>query len=328
MTAETSRPGKLAETAFKSALNDIAKGDHAANVNVRPNDNSIDHLIAKFEEACQVDDDGVEYWFARDLQKLLGYLEYRNFQPVIARAIEACQNSGQPVENHFVRVHEMVEIGSNAERQISDYKLTRYASYLIAQNGDSRKKPIAFAQTYFAIQTRKQEVQDSEARQYTPLTEDERRLLLRDEIKTHNKNLASAAKNAGVLSPLDFAMFQTFGYKGLYGGLDRAGIQKKKNLKGRENILDHMGSTELAANLFRATQTEDKLRREGTKGKLRANQLHYDVGKRVRQTIRDIGGTMPENLPTAENIEKVAKRLKKAAQKNISASDDADARSI
>src|SRR5665213_1438922 len=204
MTDETSNSGKMAEIAFKSALN------------VRPDDNSIDHLITQFEEASQRDEDGVEYWFARDLQKLLGYLEYRNFQPVIAKAIEACRNSGQPVENHFVHVHEMVEIGSNAERQISDYKLTRYASYLIAQNGDSRKKPIAFAQTYFAIQTRRQEVQDSETRQYTPLTEDQKRLLLRDEIKTHNKNLASAAKNAGVLSPLDFAMFQTFGYRGLY----------------------------------------------------------------------------------------------------------------
>jgi hypothetical protein len=313
MTDETSKSGKVAEIAFKSALNP------------KPDDSSIDHLITQFEEASQIDEDGVEYWFARDLQKLLGYLEYRNFQPVIAKAIEACRNSGQPVENHFVHVHEMVEIGSNAERQISDYKLTRYASYLIAQNGDSRKKPIAFAQTYFAIQTRKQEVQDSETRQYIPLTEDQKRLLLRDEIKTHNKNLASAAKNAGVLSPLDFAVFQTFGYKGLYGGLDKTGIQKKKGLKEKENILDHMGSTELAANLFRATQTEDKLRREGTKGKLRANQLHFDVGKRVRQTIRDLGGTMPENLPPAENIDKVAKRLKTAAQKNISMPEDADA---
>lgn len=314
----------MAEMAFQSAFKEIPENDEAR-TNDKPDDKSIDHLITQFEEASQVDDEGVEYWLARDLQKLLGYLEYRNFQPVIAKAIEACRSSGQPVENHFVHVHEMVEIGSNAERQISDYKLTRYASYLIAQNGDSRKKPIAFAQTYFAIQTRRQEVQDSEARQYKPLTEEAKRLLLRDEIKTHNKNLASAAKTAGVISPLDFAMFQTFGYKGLYGGLDKSGIQKRKGLKGKENILDHMGSTELAANLFRATQTEDKLRREGTKGKLKANQLHFDVGKRVRQTIRDLGGSMPENLAPAENIEKVEKRLKKSAQKNISTTGDADA---
>lgn len=315
MGDNVSRSGKVAEAAFQASL------EHDAGFS----DSSIDALIDLFEKASQTDDDGVEYWYARDLQKLLGYLEYRNFQPVISKAIEACRSSGQPVENHFVHVHEMVEIGSNAERQISDYKLTRYASYLIAQNGDSRKRPIAFAQTYFAIQTRKQEVQDSESRQFAPLPEDEKRLLLRDEIKSHNKNLASAAKSAGVVSPLDFAMFQTFGYKGLYGGLDKAGIQRKKGLKDKENILDHMGSTELAANLFRATQTEDKLRREGIKGKLRANQLHHDVGKRVRQTIRDLGGTMPENLPPAENIEKVAKRLKSAAQKSIPHSSDSEA---
>lgn len=315
MGDNVSRSGKVAEAAFQASL------EHDAGFS----DSSIDALIDLFEKASQTDDDGVEYWYARDLQKLLGYLEYRNFQPVISKAIEACRSSGQPVENHFVHVHEMVEIGSNAERQISDYKLTRYASYLIAQNGDSRKRPIAFAQTYFAIQTRKQEVQDSESRQFAPLPEDEKRLLLRDEIKSHNKNLASAAKSAGVVSPLDFAMFQTFGYKGLYGGLDKAGIQRKKGLKDKENILDHMGCTELAANLFRATQTEDKLRREGIKGKLRANQLHHDVGKRVRQTIRDLGGTMPENLPPAENIEKVAKRLKSAAQKSIPHSSDSEA---
>lgn len=278
---------------------------------------SIEGLIARFEEASQNDENGVEYWFARDLLKLLGYVEYRNFQPVIQKAIEACKNSGQPVENHFVQVHEMVEIGSNAERQIGDFRLTRYASYLIAQNGDSRKKPIAFAQTYFAIQSRRQQLQDVDAQQFTPLSEDHKRMLLRDEIKTHNKNLASAAKGAGVQRPLDFAVFQTFGYKGLYGGLDKQGIQTRKRLKSKDNLLDHMGSTKLAANLFRATQTEDKLRREQTKGKNRANDLHFQVGSTVRRTIRELGGTMPEHLPTAENIEKVAKRLKKAAPNKL-----------
>ena len=237
--------------------------------------------------------------------------------------MEACKNSRQSVENHFVQVHEMVEIGSNAERQISDFKLTRYASYLIAQNGDSRKKPIAFALTYFAIQSRRQEVLD-ESQHYRPLSEEHKRLLLRDEIKTHNKDLASAAKGAGVETPLDFAVFQTFGYKGLYGGLDKSGILKRKGLAVKSNPLDHMGSTELAANLFRATQAEDKLRREQTRGKIRANQLHFEVGKKVRQTIRDLGGTMPENLPPAENIEKVARRLKKAPTQELEMGSDAD----
>nr|WP_281372369.1 DNA damage-inducible protein D [Granulicella arctica] len=300
----------------------IAFGD--ANASPKAESDSISHLIARFEQAAQVDDDGVEYWFARELQKLLGYAEYRNFSSAITKAMEACRLSGQVVENHFVDVNEMVEIGSGAGREITNFRLTRYACYLIAQNGDARKKQIAFAQTYFAIQTRRQEVQDDDVEQYAPLSEDHKRLLLRDEIKTHNKNLASAAKGAGVVAPLDFAIFQTFGYKGLYGGLDRVGIQRKKGLKSKENILDHMGSTELAANLFRATQTEEKLRREKTQGKVRANDLHYEVGKRVRQTIREIGGTMPEHLPTAENIDKVAKRLKKAETKEIQASNDPD----
>ena len=206
----------------------------------------------------------------------------------------------------------MVPIGSGAERDIPDIRLTRYACYLIAQNGDSRKKPIAFAQTYFAIQTRRQEIRDDDVAQYVPLSEDQKRLLLRDEIKDHNKKLASTAKGAGVIEPIDFAVFQTFGYKGLYGGLDRIGIQRKKGLKSKQHILDHMGSTELAANLFRATQTEEKLRRENIKGKEAANVVHYEVGSKVRQAIKDIGGTMPENLPVADDIAKVGRRLKKA----------------
>jgi DNA-damage-inducible protein D len=310
MTDEQSRSRKLAGIAFGKAFNQRAEVGAA---NAHPmRDHAIDRLIADFEETSQVDESGVEFWLARDLQRLLGYSDWRNFLAVISKAKEACQNSGQAIENHFVDVNEMVGLGSGAEREIENIRLTRYASYLVAQNGDSRKKEVSFAQTYFAIQTRRQEIQDEDVQQYVPLSEDHKRILLRDEIKEHNKNLASVAKGAGVVEPLDFAIFQTFGYRGLYGGLDRPGIQRKKGLKSKDNILDHMGSTELAANLFRATQTEEKIRREKTKGKDAANTVHFEVGKKVRSAIREIGGTMPENLPKAENIVKVAKRLKKA----------------
>jgi len=308
MNDESTKARKLAGVAFGDTFR---KKDAGAS---NTTDRSIERLIGSFEDASQIDDDGVEFWNARDLQKLLGYTDWRNFVAVIAKAREACSNSGQEVKNHFVDVNEMVEVGSGAERGIESTRLTRYASYLVAQNGDSRKREVSFAQTYFAIQTRRQEVQDNDVEQYVPLSEDHKRLLLRDEIKEHNKNLASAAKGAGVVAPLDFAIFQTFGYKGLYGGLDRTGIQRRKGLKSKDNVLDHMGSTELAANLFRATQTEEKLRRDKIKGKDAANSTHFEVGQKVRQAIREIGGTMPESLPKAENIAKVAKRLKKAVK--------------
>ncbi len=299
MAVENSKSGKRASIAFESVLGQMG-------------DDPIERLISGFEDTAQVDDSGVEFWDARDLQDLLGYARWDSFLDVVEKAKESCRASGQSISDHFADVRKMVPIGSGAEREIDDMRLTRYACYLVAQNGDSRKKPIAFAQTYFAIQTRKQEIREEEESDYIPLSEDQKRCLLRDEIKEHNKNLASAAKGAGVVKPLDFAIFQTFGYKGLYGGLDRLGIQRKKGLRAKQNILDHMGSTELAANLFRATQTEEKLRRDGTKGKDAANAVHFEVGKKVRDTIRDIGGTMPENLPPAEDIVKVERRLKKA----------------
>lgn len=302
MGIEKADTNKLAGVAFDDAL---------AHMN-EPSDRSIDTLIAGFEAAAYVDDDGIEYWTARDLQKLLGYSDYRNFLNIVNKAKEACTNSGNIIEHHFVDVTDMIEVGKGATREVDNIKLTRYASYLIAQNGDARKEQIAFAQTYFAIQTRKQEIQDDDIAQYTPLSEDQKRVLLRNEIKEHNKNLASAAKLAGVIEPMDFAIFQTFGYKGLYGGLDKAGIQRKKGLVSKQNILDHMGSTELAANLFRATQTEEKLRRDRVVGKHNANNVHYEVGQKVRQAIIDIGGTMPENLPQAEDVVKVGRRLQKA----------------
>jgi DNA-damage-inducible protein D len=299
---------RLAEIAFGSAFKRKPKAAESDSLQ----NGAVERLVAAFEDAAQITEDGVEFWSARDLQGLLGYAKWDNFLEVVEKAKAACGQSGQPVSDHFADASKMVAIGSGAERGLPDVHLTRYAGYLTAQNGDSRKPPIAFAQTYFAIQTRRQEIQADDAAQYAPLDEDQKRLLLRDEIKDHNKRLASAAKEAGVIKPFDFAVFQTFGYKGLYGGLDRVGIQRRKGLRSKQQILDHMGSTELAANLFRATQTEDKLRRDKVKGKDAANATHYAVGRKVRKAIEDIGGTMPENLPPAEDIAKVARRIKKA----------------
>lgn len=308
MTDDTS---KLAKKAFDEAL--ITMNPDIKN---SMENGAIEKLIAAFEDAAQMDEGGVEFWYARDLQKLLEYSDYRNFLNIVEKAKVACENSGQPISDHFVDVTDMIEIGKGASRDVDNIKLTRYACYLIAQNGAASKEPIAFAQTYFAIQTRKQEMQEQAIAQSMPQSEDHKRILLRDEIKKHNKNLASAAKGAGVIEPLDFAIFQNFGYKGLYGGLDRSGIQRTKGLKAKQDILNHMGSTELAANLFRATQTEEKLRRDNIKGKGAANQTHYEVGQKVRQAIKDIGGTMPEHLPPAEDITKIERKLNKTIPEN------------
>jgi len=262
-----------------------------------------------FEQIRQVDEYGNEYWGARQLAKALDYTDFRNFLSVIGKAKEACKNSGHEVENHLVEFNEMVPIGSGAQREMESYKLSRYACYLIVQNADPSKEIVATGQTYFAIQTRLQEIKQMD--EYNRLsTEEEKRLFLRSEMKKHNIQLADAAKDAGVIEPFDYAIFQNHGYMGLYGGLDAKGIHKKKGLKKNQNILDHMGSTELAANLFRATQTEEKLRRENIKGKAKANQTHFEVGKKVRQTIKEIGGTMPENLPTEESIKEIESKEK------------------
>jgi DNA-damage-inducible protein D len=268
-----------------------------------------------FESIKHFDENG-EFWLARELSILLEYSDYRNFVAVMKSAAEACKNSGQQIRNHFVGVTEMVKIGSNAERQVNDVKLSRYACYLIVQNADPAKEIVAFGQTYFAVQTRIQEIQKME--QYVSLeTEDEKRLFLRDQLVQHNKYLSSAAKDAGVIDPIDYAIFKNFGYKGLYNGLDRKGIQRKKGLKDTANILDHMGSTELAANLFLATQTEEKLKKDRIKSKQLANQTHFEVGKKIRGTIKEIGGTMPEDLPMAENIKAIEKSKKKLPPTNI-----------
>jgi DNA-damage-inducible protein D len=218
-----------------------------------------------FEQIRRVDENGNEFWSGRDLGKVLEYSEYRHFIPVIEKAKEACKNSGQLIENHFEEMLDMVNIGSGAVREVQSVKLSRYACYLIVQNADPSKEIVATGQTYFAIQTRIQEIRQMD--EYTRLkSEEEKRLFLRNELKTHNLQLAEAAKDAGVIEPIDYAVFQNHGYKGLYGGLDAKGIHNHKGLKKSQNILDHMGSTELTANLFRATQTEEKLRRENIKG--------------------------------------------------------------
>jgi len=259
-----------------------------------------------FEQIKRTDENSNEFWTARTLAKALEYTDFRNFLTVIEKAKEACVNSGQPIKNHIVEFNEMVPIGSGAERSMPSYKLSRYACYLIVQNADPSKEIVALGQTYFAVQTRLQEILQME--EYNRLSsEDEKRLFLRNEMATHNIQLAAAAKDAGVIEPIDYAIFQNHGYMGLYGGLDAKAIHKKKGLKKSQQILDHMGSTELAANLFRATQTEEKLKRENIKGKQKANQTHYEVGKKVRKTIEELGGTMPEDLPVAESVKKLGK---------------------
>lgn len=266
--------------------------------------------ILLFESVKCEDSNGNEYWSSRKLAKVLEYADYRNFTSVIGKAKEACQNSGIPVENHFVDITEMVGIGSGAERPIDSVKLSRYACYLIVQNADPGKAIVAQGQTYFAIQTRIAEVQQME--EYQKLSnEEEKRLFLRTEMLKHNSLLASAAKDAGVIDNRDYAISQNWGYQGLYGGMTAKDIHTRKGLKKSQKILDHMGSTELAANLFRATQTEEKLRRENIKGKQRANQTHFEVGAKVRQTIKELGGTMPENLPTVESIKAIEKKKQK-----------------
>ena len=257
-----------------------------------------------FEQIKRVDENGAEYWSARDMAKVLEYLEYRNFLPVIKKAKEACANSQHKVEDHFVDMHDMIEIGKGGKRSVDTVKLSRYACYLIVQNADPSKKVVANGQTYFAVQTRIAEIQQMD--EYNRLTdEEEKRLFLRHQLAHHNSLLAETAKNAGVVESRDYAIFQNHGYKGLYGGLDAKDIHARKGLKKSQKILDHMGTTELAANLFRATQAEDKLRRENIKGKRNANQTHFEVGKKVRKTIEELGGTMPEDLPVADSIKRL-----------------------
>ena len=267
--------------------------------------NDIERYSEKiFENIKHVNEYGQEFWYARDLQRVLTYSQWRYFLEVIFKAMDACEASGNKVDDHFAEVRKLVQIGSGAERKVEDYMLTRYACYLIVMNGDSRKEVIALGQTYFAVKTRQQELIDD----YEQLSEDQKRLAIRNEIREHNKSLAEAAKNARVVEPRDYAIFQNRGYQGLYGGLGAKDIHTRKGLKKSQQILDHMGSTELAANLFRATQTDEKLRRDQVVGKKEAGDVHFQVGQKVRQTIKELGGTMPEDLPTPQKSIKQIER--------------------
>lgn len=260
-----------------------------------------------FESIRHVNEYGQEFWYARDLQIALEYTEWRNFCKVIDKAKEACRGSNNAVSDHFVDVNKIVNAGATS-KDIGDIQLSRYACYLIVQNGDTRKKVIALGQTYFAVKTRQQELIEN----YENLSEDQKRIAIRLEMKEHNKMLVAAAKDAGVETTLDYAIFQNYGYMGLYGGLKASDIKERKGLKKSQDILDYMGYEELAANLFRATQTEAKLRRENIQGKQEANKTHFEVGKKVRDTIKDLGGTMPENLPTPEkSIQQLEREQKK-----------------
>jgi len=263
----------------------------------------------QFEEIKQFNEIGQEFWSARELYTVLEYVKWDKFLNVIEKAKQACKVSGQAPNDHFPRIEKLVKIGSGAKRDIGDIHLSRYACYLIVQNADSSKEVIALGQTYFAIQTRKQEVLEESFEKLQH--EDDKRLFLRREMAEHNKQLADAAKKAGVIQPWEYAVFQNHGYMGLYNGLGAKDIHEKKGLKKSQNILDHMGSTELAANLFRATQTEEKLKRENIKGKKKANQTHFEVGQKVRQTIKELGGTMPEELPKEESIKKIERGINK-----------------
>ncbi|MDO8668539.1 MAG: DNA damage-inducible protein D [bacterium] len=256
----------------------------------------------QFEIIKRIDDNGKEYWSSRDLAGVLEYTDYRNFLGVIEKAKAACENSGEVIHNHFVEVNEMVKIGSGAEKPVETIYLSRYACYLIVQNSDPTKVVVAKGQTYFAIQTRRQEKTDN-------LIEDNKRVFLREQMKKHNVSLTQAASMAGVEH---YAIFQNYGYKGLYGGLTMQDIHNRKKLKKSQHILDHMESEELAANLFRATQADAKIRRDNIKGEASANLAHYEVGQKVRNTINSLGGTMPENLPTTDGVGKARNRIKKA----------------
>jgi DNA-damage-inducible protein D len=266
-------------------------------------DTSLIPSLPSFESLKKFNKHGVEYWSARDLQPCLGYLQWRRFELTVKKAIESCKQSGNDPKNHFADAGKMVGIGSLTERKIKDHHLSRFACYLIAQNGDPRKPEIAQAQKYFAIQTRRQEVSDH-------LVADLERLETRKQMSVEFKALSSAAKEAGVQDK-NFGIFHDAGYRALYGGLGVDGIKARKGIAPKENLMDRMNTTELIANQFRMSQTREKLKQENIKNQKDAIETHEAVGREVRATIAKIRGTLPENIPPAEPIKNVEKRLKK-----------------
>ena len=265
-----------------------------------------------FESIKHIDEDGIEFWYARELQKVLEYNKWENFEKVIAKAKIACKNTGISENEHFPNIRKTIKMPKGAEKEIKDYQLTRYACYLIAQNADPRKEVIALAQTYFAVQTRKQEITEKE---YGLLTEDEKRFYQRNLTRKGNYSLNQAAKKAGVKN---FDKFHNSGYKGLYNGETADDIAKRKGLRYREDILDNMGSDELIANLFRISQTEQKLKKDNIQTEIEANKTHYNIGKNIREVIAKNGGTMPEDLPTPQ---KSLKQLEKENMKSLKPKD-------
>lgn len=272
------------------------------------NDEPITPRISPFESIRRQAEDGSEYWNARDLAKILGYNRWENFQNVIPKAKTACSNSGHAVFDHFRDVTKMIKTGKGAQREVEDFELSRYACYLIVQNADPSKEIVALGQTYFAVQTRRQELTD----ELTTMSEDQLRLVRRSQISILNNQLAGAAQGAGVIEPKDFAIFQDHGYMGLYGGLKAREIHTRKGLKKSQEILDYMGSDELAANAFRASLTRQKIERERIKDKDQANRTHHEMGQEVRETIKRAGATLPEDMPTpAKSIQQLQREEQK-----------------
>ena len=268
--------------------------------------NNLTNTIKQLDKTKRTTRNGVDYWVGREIQEILGYSNWENFHNAIRKACMACESSGEPIEKHFREFREMVEIGSGAKRERTNYFLDRYACYLTAMNGDTDKPEVATAQTYFAIQTRRQEIQDK-------LTTDDRRILLRNRVKDANRSLASAAKKVGVQK---YALFYDAGYHGLYD-MRLSDIKRYKGIQNKEDLLDRMGRTELAANEFRITQTEDKLVRENVNGEQQAIDTHYKVGRKVRNTIKELGGTVPEKLHPEPSIKKLLSTRKKQIKNNI-----------
>ena len=275
--------------------------------------NRINKTERNFESIKHIDENGVEFWYARELMEMLEYSKWGNFIKVIDKAKKSCENSNNTIFEHFADVGKTIKMPKNAEKTIEDMKLTRYACYLIAQNGDSRKKAIALAQTYFAVQTRKQEITRQE---YENLSEDEKRLYTRQNVKDKNKYLFDTAKLAGVKN---YGKFNNYGYRGLYNGETAKDIANRKGISEKEDILDYMSSTELAANLFRITQTDEVLKNKNINNEDDACITHHKVGQAVRQTIKRIGGTMPEDLPTPR---KSTKQIEKEKNKKLSFKDN------